>query len=107
MKCPFSENSDTVNENFSEFDSGCKRCFHYEECCKKAEDSCRCVGDNHPAFSASTRNKLQNKYPEFYDKKRFEKGKILQEDIINFSFDLLANDPKEIWYELSHLRGVK
>ena len=97
MECPFKEDYDTPNENFSEFDSSCKKCMHYKECCLRANS----IIDNHPAFSASTRNKLQNKYPEFYDKKRFEKGKILQEDVINFAFNLLADTTEEIWNELN------
>ena len=104
MECPHKDFEDTSNENFSEYDADCKNCRHYEECNEK-----NCVGDNHPVFSASTRNKLHNKFPEFDDKKRFEKGKILQEDIINFSFNLWANEPKEIWNELNkvQIRGDK
>ena len=104
MDCPYKD-EDMPNEKFSQYDHDCQRCRYFKECENKYMNEP--IGDNHPIFSASTRNKLQNKYPEFYDKKRFEKGKILQEDIINFAFNLLASEPKEIWYELSHLKGVR
>ncbi len=98
MKCPYSD-EDMQNENFSEI--YCRGCRHFEEC--KYSYLHDIVEASHPAFSASTRNKLQNKCPEFYDKKRFEKGKILQEDIIEFAFNLLASTPKEIWGEINEI----
>lgn len=93
MECPHKDSEDTPNENFAEYDSGCKNCRHYEECSER-----NCMGDNHPVFSASTRNKLHNKFSEFYDPKRRAKGKFLKEDILNFVIDL---ETLNIWDELS------